>query len=217
MRSIKLLAIVSVLAASTAGAATITRNPRDFAIGTDVSSAFPGVTLTKLTSVPGATTYAPTLSPVTITNCAGYAACALFGSAYALSGNLHGASEHRNCYNANMAGFSSLHCGEPWAVLQATFDTPTDFVQFHWTSLSDPPLMTAYDEAGNEILACGAYGPASCMTTHQFSPGFELMGTIRLTSGSTKIKRVVIGSFAASTRLYMMQYDVTKPVTCPRR
>jgi hypothetical protein len=211
----RLACVALIIASAAASAGTVTRNPRDHALGTDVSSLYGGVTLTKLTSVAGATTYAPTMSPVIVTNCAGYAACALFGNAYAYGGNLYGAAEFRSCYNANLAGGSSIFCGESWSVMQATFTTPTDFVEFHWTAWSDPPQMFAYDAAGNEIGACGPVGPSSCMTTHTFSPGFEKMGTIRLVAnGATKIKKVVVGSFGASARIYMMQYDVTKTVPC---
>jgi hypothetical protein len=216
MRIIKLFLCASLFAAVTAGAATLTKNPRSYAVGADISGAFTGVTLTRLVNLSGTVGYAPTQNPVIVGNC-GYAACLLFDNAHTIGPNTYEAVDHRVCYNANQAGFSVPECGSPYALLQVTFATPTDFVEFHWTALSDPPLMTAYNAAGAEISVCQPFGGNSCITTHTFSPGGEKMGTIRISTKSTAIKKVVVGSSGAATRLYMMQYNVPAPpcVLCP--
>jgi hypothetical protein len=212
MRSIKLLTCVSILAATTAGAATLTKNPRAYAVGTDISNAYTGVTLTWLDNVPGTVGYAPTQNPVIVGICA-HAACLLFDNAHTIGGNTYEAMDHRSCYNANQLGMSVPECGSSYELLQATFDEPTDFVEFHWTALQDPPLMTAYNAAGAEISVCQPLGGNSCITTHKFSPGGEKMGTIRISLRTATIKKIVVGSFGAGTRLYMMQFNV--PSTIP--
>lgn len=216
MRTIKLLCCVAAVGlGATSHAAVVTRNPLDYAIGANVSTAFSGVTLTRLANASGTVGYAPMLDPAIVGRCTTYGACPIFGTVGTIGGVLWGMSEYRNCYNANRAGHSSIDCGAPWAVLQATFATPTDFVEFELTWYADPPMLLAYDAAGNEIASCLPFSTSGCLTTHTFTPGYEQIGKIRLTSSTGRIAKVVVGSFGASSRLYSMQYTHLKAPKCP--
>ena len=190
--------------ATAANAEVVTANLAAYSNGTNISNAFPGVALRKLRQLTG-TTYSPTLLSVLKGTC-NYGGCTSMSAVSSMGGNAYLAGEYHDCLN-----------GSPWAcsgyeVLQATFTNPTNFVEFEFSWIVDPPVIYGYDAAGNEIASCLALGgpssiPAGCALSYSVSPGGEGIGTIRLSSLTNNIKRVVTGSNAGSSRVTGLQYN----------
>jgi len=206
-----LLCVVAASLAAAAHAEIVTPNLAGARVNSNVSNAFPGLALRKLIGPNGAMNYAGTTeNSVYRSPCTTYAACGYLSPAYSIGGNLFSAMDYRDCYDNSLNG-NPNSCFYPFEVLQATFANPTDFVEFQFTWQSDPPAIFGYDAAGNEILAClpgGATGsPAGCMTSFQLSPGGDFIGTIRLTSPTAVIKRVVAGSAQGASRIIGLQYN----------
>jgi len=181
--------------ATAAQAEVVTATQASYPSGSNVSNAFPGVALRKLRQLSG-TTYSPTVLAVIKGTC-NYGGCTAMSSVSAMGGNSYLASEWHDCFN-----------GVPWGcagyeVFQATFVNPTDFVEFEFSWLIDPPTLYAYDAAGNEIASCAA----GCTITRQILSSGEYVGTIRMSSTTANIKRVVTGSAAGSSRVIGLQYN----------
>ena len=203
----KLLSCIAALGlASAAQAEVVTANLAAIAPGTNVSNLFPGVALRRLVGVSGATTYSPVVLSALAATCT-YAVCSDLSPAIQIGGTQTGAMEARHCYNG-----SAIACADGFQVLQATFTNPTNFVEFQYTAIIDPPAIFGYDTAGNEVLSCIAFGattsfPAGCSFGYMVGPGGELLGTIRLSSLSANIKRVVTGSALGASRTIGLQYN----------
>lgn len=208
MKLFKLLSVVIAGMTATASAEVVTHNPLDYPVGTDISAAWPGVTLTLLTSGAGIT-YAPRMSPAIVGACS-YGACASSSPLNNVSGQLYYLWRYRTCYNATRAGFRSSSCGYPWGVLEAVFSNPTDFVEFNTAWNFDAPAIIAYDAAGNEIQVCmpgfTVGSTTGCLTAVEFQSGTEHFGVIRVATSSAIIARVVIGAPWGNSEVLSMQY-----------
>jgi len=216
MRNTRLLALAAALAmASVATAAVVTRNPLDYATGTDVSAAFPGVRLARIVNAPGIDFYGPIVQPAFIGRCTDYGVCPLLVSLGTIGGNVYNLQQYRNCYNSSRPVIlPHPDCRRNFAVLQATFEKPPDFVEFELTWLSDPPGLVAYNAAGDEILTClpgPPVAPAGCVTIRTLLPRREGFGTIRLTTQRTDIARVVVAGYIGTGRVTFMQYSRPVP------
>jgi hypothetical protein len=211
MRSSRLLSLVAVLAlSSVVSAAVLTHDPLKYATGTDVSATFPGVQLRRVVNVPNIWVFAPTYEPALIGRCTSYGACPVLGPLGTIGDNVYNVQQYRNCYNADRLGMTSPDCNRPFAVLEARFSSPVDFVEFELTWLSDYPGMVAYNDAGDEIMACVPTLPLpGCFTARSLTPGHEGFGTVRLAPKASLIDRVVVGGYLGTGRISLMQY--TKP------
>lgn len=209
MRAFKLLLLAAAAGcAATANAVTITRDAAAFAVGADVTTAWPGVTLTRLRNVPGATTYAPTVSPAIIMQCTTFGACPVTGTLRTIGDRAFNAFHYRDCYNANQIGLPSGECGRPFDVLSAQFAAPTDFVEFTATWGFDAPMMIAYDSAGNQIAQCVTSPPGGCTSVISFTSSGRGFGTIRIATSSAVIARVVVGTPSGSSMITAIQYNI---------
>ena len=198
--------IATLALASAANAEVYTANLSIIAPGTNVSTAFPGVTLRRLIGPSGATTWSPVSLPAVLATCT-YGACPELSPALQIGGQLTNGMEARRCY----AG-STIACADGFQVLQATFTNPTDFVEFQYTAIIDPSLLVGYDAAGNEIVTCiitsvNSSTANGCAGGYLVSPGGELFGTIRLTSPTANIKRVITASALGASRTIGLQYN----------
>lgn len=209
MKALKLLLLAgAACCAAAANAATITRDANAYALGADVTTAFPGVTLTRLRNVPGATTYAPIVSPVIIMQCTTFGACPTIGPQRTFGDRAYNIFHYRSCYDANQMGNPSTECGRPFDVLSAEFAVPTDFVEFTTTWGFDAPMMIAYDAAGNQIAQCFMGGPpGGCSSSVNFGVHYYGYGTIRISASSSVIARVVVGTPSGSSMVIAMQYN----------
>lgn len=217
MKSLRLLSVVMAGMTVAAQAAVVTRNPLDYPVGADVSTAWPGVRLTLLSTGVG-TTYAPNMSPAIVGTC-NYGACPVSSPLNNVAGSLSYLSRYQTCYNQTRAGFWSSDCTRYFRVLEAVFSNPTDFVEFNTAWNMDAPGIIAYDAAGNEIQSCMPGFPVGattgCLTSIEYSPGTHI-GVIRVATSSPVIARVVIGSPWGNAEALSMQYTM-KPKSCNPR
>jgi len=213
MRSSRLLGLVAALAmSSVVTAAVLTRDPLNYATGTDVSATFPGVQLRRVVNVPGIWVFAPTYEPALIGRCTTYGACPVLGPLGTIGGNVFNLQQYRNCYNADRLGLTSSDCNRPFEVLEASFSSPVDFVEFELTWLSDYPGMIAYNAAGDEIMTCVPTLPLpGCITARSLTPGHEGFGTVRLAPKTSSIERVVVAGYIGTGRISLMQYTRPSP------
>lgn len=211
MRSFKLLLLAAAIGcAATANAVTVTRDAASYAVGADVTNAWPGVTLTRLRNVPGATTYAPTVSPAIIMECTTFGACPTIGTQRTIGDRAYNVFHYRGCYDANQLGLPSTECGRPFDVLNAQFAVPTDFVEFTATWGMDAPMMIAYDAAGNQIAQCFTGAIGGCTSVLSFNVSYQGFGTIRIATTSSVIARVVVGTPSGSSMITAIQYNTRK-------
>lgn len=218
MRAIKLLCCVAVLGiGAVAHTKVVTRNPLDYAVGADVSTAFTSLVLTRLANRAGTVGYAPILAGAVVGRCTAYGVCPIVNPFGTIGGGTYLLQQYRNCYNANRRGVASLDCREPYSALQVVFLVPTDFVEFQLTWLGDPPALLAYDAAGNEILTClpsGATGtPAGGLTSFRELSTGAYLGTIRIRASAGRVTKVVVGSYIGSAQVTSLQYSLN-PVPC---
>lgn len=220
MRVIKLLCLVAAAGISAvASAKVVTRNPLDYAVGADVSTAFTSLVLTRLANRAGTTGYAPMLESARVGRCTGYGVCPIINPLGTMGGGTYLLQQYRNCYNANRRGVASIDCREPYSALQVVFLQPTDFVEFQLTWYGDPPALLAYDASGNEIQTClpsGATGsPAGCLTSfRELSTGAHL-GTIRVRATPGRMTKVVVGSYIGSAQVTSLQYTLNPALCLP--
>jgi hypothetical protein len=203
MRHLKLLSVVAaVTLAAAAHAATVTREAKNHAVGSDVTTAYSGVTLSRQNYVAGG---ALQIHPLTIEQCTTFGICEITMAPLNTFGGQHwDLFNYRDCYNGLLVGYVSWQCGNSHSVLSIEFTTPTDFVELTATWTADAPALIAYDSAGNQLSQCTE--PASCLSSVLFE-AYVYSGTIRATSSSSSIKRVIFASPSGGSRVTGMQYN----------
>ncbi len=133
-----------MLTASPARADLIVVNAADYPLGTDLSTAFDGLAISRLTQA-GDPTFNPFVSPVNTVVSYPISAQSL--------GATRGLSEYETCRTA--AG-ASISCLAGFSVLEFTFAAPTDFFQIDGHFFTDPNYLLAYDVLGNLIAGFDA-------------------------------------------------------------
>ncbi len=202
MRSHKLVQVLVaiallVLTSSPARADLVVVNASDYPLGTDLSTAFTGLTMSRLRqSGSTSSTYDPTVSPVdTVID-------------YPISvpslGGAFGVSEFLACSNATGPSFS---CLAGFNVLEFRFDAPTNFFEIDGYFFTDPNVLIAYNAQGDIITDF----------LRTYSPGID--GTTRSTltisrTEPTDISRIVYGGDSHSTvTATQVRYNVPEPAT----
>lgn len=184
-----------VLTASSARADLIVVNAADYPLGTDLSTAFTGLTMSRLRQS-GSMTYNPTITGVhTVID-------------YPISvpslGGAFGLSEYLGC---STAVGPSFNCLSGFNVLEFSFDAPTNFFEIDGYFFTDPNFLIAYDLQGNIITDF----------TRTYSAGID--GTTRSTltvsrTERTDISRIVYGGYSDSTVTpTRVRYNVPEPAT----
>jgi hypothetical protein len=200
-----------------AGAVIIVVDPRDHAIGTDLSHAYDGLTMQRLrqnANTPAG--YDPVATPVTVSESCSY------GPSPCLSGYSE-INEWGGCVSGTAAGFLPRSCSiDHWSVLDLTFDVPTNLFQISASFGADTPGMNLYDSLGNLITRCwGVLGTNSaCQHTYQRehqSPNGYVDNLLTLTFESTEanISRVVFGGVmgGVTANQILYRYNVPEPGT----
>jgi hypothetical protein len=198
-----LLVALAVLAgfAESAAADPFIIRPGDYAVGTDLSSLFPGVTLSTIrldgSEAPvyaSSTVYAGAINTLTL----------------GMSSMLHSWSQ---CNDRRDSNPSSPCTGEGnYPVLEILFDTPTNFVQIGAVWFSDNPGLQAFDAAGNQISGCGTFG-SGCASLLNWQPsGTTTALTVAREQGD--ISRIVFGGVIGNSEAYEVRYErVPEPTT----
>ena len=192
------LGVLLIGLASPAQAALININASDYASGTNLTAlTFPTLTIDMLSQA-GGSTYAPTVSPVTI----GTAWPNPAESAMSLTS---GFESYESCVRGSI--FATCQ----YSVLELRFDTPTDMVSLTGRFFSDAPFMFAFDSLGNRIASFGRFGPGGVTATFTSVAGSS-QSEYTLTRASRDIARIVYGgdSNVSPTRV---SYQVPEPAT----
>jgi hypothetical protein len=182
------IALTAALVSSAAVAGTTTRKAAALPIGTDVSNAYPGVTLSRHDYSEG---LGHSVWPIKVKTC-NWGDCSIAGPVHTYAMDFYKLNSFVECLELmKTEPPESTKCTGFFSVFNIQFASPTDFVEVeaHWRG--DPPVMVAYDEADNLIAECRA--PASCLTVVPLGIT-EHIGAIRITTTNRNIKRVVFGS-----------------------
>ena len=195
-RHCKLVLLLSLLLGvpSVAHASFITINPNDYPLGTDLSTMFDGLTMSRLTNA--GTTYNPVASAVY--------AIPSYHTDPALS--IGGRSYYTFGYETCRVGLS----GCLYDVLELLFSEPTSFVQINSRGWSDGAGFLAYDSAGNR-LGASFFNNAIISNVTQFGGGAGFSETLTLARGQADIARVVYAGMVGSTTPTQITYRVPEP------
>lgn len=197
---------VFAVSATPAQAALITVNANDFALGTDISDLFPNLSMSLITQITTPDrTYNPRIDPVVI------------GSDYhsetansLMLGSTSMAQEVIGCMTRSYA--SSFCVQGSWGtVLELRFDAPVDFVQVGGAWLSDPPMMVAFNSAGEQISLCGPLDRGCAQTVRD--EFYNFTGTTTIAREQGDIARVVYGSAIGRGAAVSVVYQVPEPAT----
>jgi hypothetical protein len=203
-----------------AGAALITIDAASFAPGTDLSTAFPGVTLNLIRNDPASPNiYAPVRSPVLVTPC-GFEACTDWGETSGLGSPVINGMDWDDCYDRGLNGLASLSCNLTWQVLEVAFSEEVAQISIDSVWTIDPPSMVAVDAAGNQVLSCISSGPGNPIPTAGSPPGClswmhsdTFRGTATLDTAGLGITAVYFGSWAGFGVVNSISYSVPEPGT----
>jgi hypothetical protein len=178
---------------SPARADLIVADPNAFALGTNLSAVFPGLTLSRLTNQAGSTEFRPVATSV-------------FASpTYHQPGTLSfgGPANDLDRYDACSTLGASINCA--YNVLEVRFDTPTSFFQLDSIFFTDMPGIIVYDTSGNRLS-----GFTSVFTPRNTYDG---AGTFTMSRGTADIGRVVFGGLFGATPATRVSYNVPEPMT----
>lgn len=196
-----------------ANATLVTIDPDDYALGTDLTHAGPGLTLQTL-SQRGITYYDPAILPVIAADCASSSVrcgdpdyTSEFGST---TSSVYGVIE--NWYGCSSVGHTG-YCRDGFRVLDMVFDSPTDYLQIETGWGSDPPAFMAFNSAGERVLYCSAF-QASCgngaVQTQTVGVG-EHWSIMTVQLASADIARVVFGGQMGGANIGEITYNVHVP------
>ena len=206
-----LLAIASSLLASFASATTVTIDPDGLAEGTDLSTAFPGVTLQHITFVPGPEDMEMVVDNVYAKECPTTSdpnsMCSALGSGFFGHQGIFGGS-------FGSESTSSIVCitdnpnscrWSPHDFLDVTFDSAVEAVSIDATHRSDWPYAWAFDSAGNRLQV------NLQITWHKnpYDPGNNFgHQTLTVTPVTGQISRVIFAGVGGFVSLDKLTYTV---------
>jgi hypothetical protein len=195
------------MATSAAHADYTTIDADPYAPGTDVSNVFEGVTLSHLTWASG--TYQST--PVHSASCGGSGTnpfCNSLGLAHLGSFTVDNMTTVQTCLvDPTYAGCSSA----AQHILELSFDTETDFIQFDATYRNNNPAVLAFDAAGNVVTL-------TTQVTYLLNfTGSNLFGhqLLTVTSATANIKRLWIAGDSARSSMVNIVHFQRPATTCP--
>jgi hypothetical protein len=196
----------------------ITLDAASVALGVDVSDAFDGLTMQRISTpgFPPAQTYSELVVGPVITSAPHYG---LFGGTTVSFGQFDGGYglPYDWCYTygqcANVGFFS---------VLELTFNVPTNFVQIIGDAAPGlDPMLFAYDRDGALITHCkpftsGGENPGCDFTFTELEDGIpyiinDVRQTVSLTSDQRNIARVVFGGSTGGAQATVISYEVPEP------
>ena len=155
-----LLALASSFLASFASANPVTIDPDGLAEGTDLSTAFPGVTLRHITFVPGPDDMELVIGNVYAKECPTTSdpnsMCSALGSGFfghqTTTGTIGGSFVSESTSSINCITNNPNSCRwSPHDFLDVTFDCDVQVVSIDATHRSDWPYAWAFDAAGNRL------------------------------------------------------------------
>jgi len=204
--------IVAVCANSLPAQALViqTIDPDDYAQGTNLTNAVPGVTISRLTQPSGGfgSGYSPTRTDVLATPI--FHQLSAEGS-LGFGADTIGIQEYDSCYRFGMG------CSQEFSLIEFLFDSPVDFFSANFTWFSDGPGILAYDADGNRLALCGhpfgaTVGASPCGGFNVYSNDTSY-STLSLTFDSRRISRVLAGSWVGNASVTQVSYSVPEPGT----
>jgi hypothetical protein len=211
--------------AASASADIITIEPDDFAPGTDVTHAIPGVTLWTITAQdPLSLLYTPTYvrqNPECLTGpCDAVTGSQGFSPNPGGYGSLYGEYDISNYVSrcvldvytgafSGGGGFAPCTENAGMSALWMEFDTPTDFVEIAGVWTSDPLWVAAYDESYNLLDVQALPDVILPRNAVGFTTGFS-----DVTAPAGNIRYVIAGSVGGLVGLDQIRYQaVPEPST----
>ncbi len=184
-----------VATASRAQADMIVVNASDYPLGTDLSTMFTGLTMSRLSQTTGAT-YNPTISGVhTVID---------YPIPVPSFGGTFGLSEFLACSAAG--GQPSIGCLDGYNVLEFTLAAPTDFFEIDGYFFTDPNFLVAFDEQGNIVPFFSR--------TYESGIGGTTRSILTASRERASITRIVYGAYSATTVTpTRIRYNVAEPAT----
>src|SRR5688500_20134263 len=143
----KWIACLSLAISASANANIVMLDADSYAAGTDVTHAIQGAALWSYSQV-GTSTYAPTVSHISVMGTAGSRVFARSGPGYSPE-NFRELSAAYNCQLGH-----PYSCGDGYQTMQLVLDRPTDYVRFEADWRDDRPGLYAFDAAGALLFSC---------------------------------------------------------------
>ena len=211
-----LVALASSLLASFANANPVTIDPDGLAEGTDLSTAFSGITLRHLTIVSSASGSDLVVDNVYVKECPTTSdpasECSALGSGHfgyqTTTGDIAGSFSAESSASINCVTGNPHRCRfSPHDFLDVTFDSPVEAVTIDATHRSDWPWAWAFDAAGNQLQVNmqhtlhQVYGPSN--PSNDF--GHQ---TLTVTPVAGHISRVIFSGGGGFVRLDKLTYTV---------
>lgn len=167
-------------------------DPNNTSQGTNISTLFPGVTLSRLTNQPGST-----FNPISTS----VFSRETYHNPGALS--IGGPASDLDQYEACSTRGFSLTCA--YAVLEVRFTGGTDFFQLDSVFFSDLAGILVYDLSGNRL-----YGYDSLFTPRNTYDG---AATFTMSRERADIGRIVFGGLYGAATATRISYNVPEPMT----
>jgi hypothetical protein len=194
-----LTAALSLLDCAQAHAYIVTFDPDNYAIGTNLTHAVPGVTVNYLTHA-GGPSYAPVRSDVFSQPCTPGGSC-FPGMGAAMFGGSFVGNAYVQCRTA--PGPTSFSCFESTRAIEFTFGQAVDYVQVSGTHWVDDIEMYAFDINDNFLGGCTGGG----CRMRQDDQGVTL-DTLWMSRPEADIYRVVAGNWGAFGWINQMSFNV---------
>ncbi len=209
-------ALLGLMASAVAQADFTTIDADPYTPGTDVSNAFDGVTLSHITWASGAYQSTPAYSascgtaPNPFCNSLGVASLGWQTPTGGISQGwtVDNMTTVQTCLvDPTYAGCESV----PQHILELSFDTETDFIQFDATYRNNNPAVLAFDAAGNVVTLTAQ------VTYLQSFTGSNLFGhqLLTLTSATANIKRLWIAGDSGRNSYVNIVHFQRPATTCP--
>ncbi len=205
-----------LLSVAPASANEIVISADDYALGTNLSGMFEGLTISRLTNQPnqngpdGREAYLPIASDVLIARINTQATIGGFASLL---------WEYEDC----LLGNGTTRTCDPYSVLEIRFDTPTDFIQIDGIHQVDAPDFYAYDSAGNRLnsgvaITGNAYAAGGGYTRltsgpDPMNPHAYLTSSLAMQRDQSDIVRVVYAGVGGASSARRITYRVPEPST----
>lgn len=201
----KWIACLSLAMSASAHATIITLDADRLAAGTDVTNAIGGASLWSYSQA-GTSTYAPTISRLSVMGSSGSRVFGRSGAGYSPE-NFRELNAAYNC----MLGHP-YSCGDGYQTMQLLFDRPTDYVGIETDWRDDHPGLYAFDASGRLLFSCLGLSAGPCSrTTSSLADGQRTL--FEFSRADKDVARVMFGGVYGANRVGAISVSVPEPTS----